>query len=123
MSRAAEPSDRRSTQPSSAGAKPPTVGGAFPAQPDRVIGARQPALRNAVAWVQIGPMRGDLEPAVLRGDQDVFVCLGCGQRAGRIPVDEIIFEHIFNIRSWAAIPRPIRRTAANGQLHVDPDNT
>jgi hypothetical protein len=97
--------------------------GAVPAQPDWVFGARDSALGQGVAGMQIGPMGGDLEPADLGGDHGVFVGLGGGQRAGRIQLDEIIFEHTFNIEPWAAALWPIRRTAANGQHHVDPDNT
>jgi hypothetical protein len=68
-------------------------------------------------------MSRNLKPADLRGDQDVFVGLGGGQGAGRIQLHQIIFEHIFNIRSGGATPGPIRHTTANRQHHVDPDNT
>ena len=65
----------------------------------------------------------DVQPADLGGDQGVFVGLGRGEGVRRIQLHQIIFEHTFNIRSWAAIPGPIRHTTANGQHLTDPDNT
>jgi hypothetical protein len=70
--------------------------GADPAQPDRAFGAREPALRNGAAGVQVGPMPSDLESAGFGGDQSVFVGLRGSQGCGRIQLDQIIiFEHIF----------------------------
>jgi hypothetical protein len=61
-----------------------------------VFGAGQPALRNGVAGVQVGPMPSDLESAGFGGDQGVFVGLRGSQGCGRIQLDQIIiFEHIF----------------------------
>jgi hypothetical protein len=58
-----------------------------------MLGPRQPAVRNAFAGVQVGPMSSDLEPPDLSGDQGVFVGLRCGQGAGRIQLHQIIIEH------------------------------
>jgi hypothetical protein len=71
--------------------------GAVPAQPDRVFGAGQPTLHDRLAGMQVSPMRRDLQPADLRGDQGVFVGLSGGERAGAIQPHQIIFEHTFNI--------------------------
>jgi hypothetical protein len=74
-----------------------------------VFGAGQPTLRYGVAGMQVGPMRSDLESADLGGDQGVFVGLGCSQGFGGIQLDQIIFEHAFNIWLEADILRPFRR--------------
>jgi hypothetical protein len=68
-------------------------------------------------------MARDLETAGLGRDQNVFVALGCGQRPGRIQLHQILFEHIFNIRPCPHSPSPVWRVIANGQHHIDPDNT
>jgi hypothetical protein len=52
-----------------------------------------PAHRDGVAVVQVGPMRGELQPADFGGDQGVFVGLSGSQSAGRIQLHQIIFEH------------------------------
>jgi hypothetical protein len=70
---------------------------ALPAQPDRVFGARQPTLSDRFAGMQVRPVRRDLQPTDLRGDQGVFVSLRGSQGAGRVQLNEIIFEHTFNI--------------------------
>jgi hypothetical protein len=80
-------------------------GGAVPAQLDRVFGAGQPTLHHGVAGMQVGPMGGDLESADLGGDQGVFVGLGCSQGGCGIQLDQIIFEHAFNIWLKADILR------------------
>ena len=72
-------------------------GGAVPAQPDQMLGAGQPALHHRVAGLQVGPVGGELQPSGFGGDQGVFVGLGCGQSLGGIQLDQIIFEHAFNI--------------------------
>ena len=81
MSRDADPSGMRRTQPSSAAAKSATVGGALPAEPGRVLGAGNAALCDGVAGVEVGPMRRNVEAAGFSGDQGVFVGLGGGQSA------------------------------------------
>jgi hypothetical protein len=53
----------------------------------------------------------------------VFVGLGGGQGAGRIQLDQIIFEHTFNIKGRADIDSTIRHSATDGQHLTDPDNT
>jgi hypothetical protein len=69
-------------------------GGAVPTQPDRMLTARQPTLRNSVAGMEVGPMSGDLEPPGFGGDQGVFVRLSSGQGAGRIQLHQlIIIQH------------------------------
>jgi hypothetical protein len=73
--------------------------------------------------MQIRPVRRDLQTSGLGDDQSVFVGLSGGERASRVQLHQIIIEHTFNIRSWAASPRPIRRATGNGQHDVDPDNT
>ena len=88
-----------------------------------MFGAGQPALGNSGAGMQVCPMRSDLEPAGFGGDQGVFVSFGGGQRLGRIQLDQIIFEHAFNIWLKADNRLPIRHATANGQHHTDPDNT
>ena len=72
-------------------------GGAVPAQPDRMFGAGQPTVGDGVAGVQVGPVGGELQPSGFGGDQGVFVGLGCGQSVGGIQLDQIVFEHAFNI--------------------------
>jgi hypothetical protein len=67
--------------------------GAVPAQPDRVFGAGQPTLHDRLAKMQVSPMRRDLQPADLGGDQGGFVGLSGGERAGAIQPHQIIFEH------------------------------
>jgi hypothetical protein len=47
--------------------------------------------------MQISPMRSDVKAAGFGGDQGVFVGLRGSQRLRRIPPDQIIFEHTFNI--------------------------
>ena len=105
------------------GGEIPYCRGALPAQLDGVFSTGQPAVHHPLAGMQVGPMRGNLEPADLGGDQGVFVGLRSSQGASRIQLHQISFEHTFNIRSWSATPAPIRRVTANGQHHVDPDNT
>jgi hypothetical protein len=61
----------------------------------------QPTLGYTVAGVQIGPMGSNLQPSGLGGDEGVFVGLRGSQRAGRIQLHQIIFEHTFNIRRTA----------------------
>ena len=78
ISRDAEPSDMRSTQPSSAGAKSATVGVAVPAQLDGAFATGQPAFSDGVSGMDVGPMRGDVESSGFGGDQGVFVGLGGG---------------------------------------------
>ena len=93
----------RSTQPSSAAAKSPTVG--VPSPPSRtgcsVPGSR--LWRDRFAGVQVGPMCCDLQPPGFGGDQGVFVGLRRGEGAGGIQLDQIIFEHTFNI--WVEADR------------------
>jgi hypothetical protein len=73
-----------------------------------VFGAGQPALRNGVAGVQVGPMPSDAEAAGFGGDQGVFVGLRRGQGLRRIQLDQIIiFEHAFNIRLNTDTPQRI----------------
>jgi hypothetical protein len=96
--------------------------GALPTQPDRVFGAREPALHNSLTSVQVGPMRSDLQPTDLRGDQDAFVGLGRGEGADRIQLHQIIFEHIYQYRARSRPSPTIRRATANGQHLTDPDN-
>jgi hypothetical protein len=43
--------------------------------------------------MEVGPMRRDLEAPGFGADQGVFVGLGGSQGAGRVQLDEIIFEH------------------------------
>jgi hypothetical protein len=51
-------------------------------------------------------MRRDLEAPGFGADQGVFVGLGGSQGAGRVQLDEIIFEHAFNIwRGTDILPR------------------
>ena len=59
MSRQAAPSEMRSTQPSSAGAKSPTVGVPSPPNWTGSFDAGQPALGDGVAGMQVGPMCSD----------------------------------------------------------------
>jgi hypothetical protein len=63
--------------------------------------------------MQIRPMGGDLESADFGGDQGVFVGLGGGQGLPGIQLHQIIFEHTFNIRLKADIPRTIRHAETN----------
>jgi hypothetical protein len=99
-------------------------GGAVPAQPDRVFGAGQLALRNRVAGVQVGPMPSDVEAAGFGGDQGVFVGLRRGQGCGRIQLDQIIiFEHALNILVDSDTPHRSEHVATNGQHLTDADNT
>jgi hypothetical protein len=97
--------------------------GAVPTQPHRVLGARQPTLRDRLAGMQIRPMRRDLQTAGFGGDQGVFVSLRRGQRAGRVQLDQLIIEHAFNIRLSADTHRRLGRATANGQHLTDLDNT
>jgi hypothetical protein len=99
--------------------------GAVPAQPDRVFGAGQPTLHDRLAGMQVSPMRRDLQPADLRGDQGVFVGLSGGERAGAIQPHQIIFEHTFNIWLCADTHRRLRArhmqrtTPRRSGQHVD----
>jgi hypothetical protein len=68
-------------------------------------------------------VRRDLQTSGFGGDQGVFVGLGCGEGAGGIQLDEIIFEHTCNIWLSADTHRRLRRATANGQHLTDPDNT
>ncbi len=88
-----------------------------------MFGAGQPTHGDGVAGVQVGPVAGDVESAGFGGDQVVFVGLSSGQGAGLIQLHQIIFEHTFNIRPRDDSLTAIRRHVANGQHHVDPDNT
>ena len=104
--------------------------GAGPAQPNWVFSAGQPALRDSLTRVQVGPMRRDLQPPSFGDDQGVFVGLRSSEGACRIQLSQLIFEHAFNIRLGAASPTAIRRVTANrqhlnrsGQHPSDPDNT
>ena len=123
MSRQAAPSEMCSTQPSSAGAKPATVGVPLPAQPDRVFDTGQPALRDGVSGMQVGPMGSDAEAAGFGGDQGVFVSLRSSQGCGPIQLHQIIFEHAFNITGEADTPPAIQRVASDGQHPPHSDNT
>jgi hypothetical protein len=67
--------------------------GALPAQPDRVFDTGQPALRDGVPGMQVGPMGSDAEAAGFGGDQGVFVSLRGSQGCGPIQLQQIIFEH------------------------------
>jgi hypothetical protein len=55
-----------------------------------------------------------LQPSGFGGDQGVFVGLGCGQSLGGIQLDQIIFEHAFNIWREADRLPTFRRAVANG---------
>jgi len=55
-----------------------------------MFGAGDTTLRESVAGMQIGPVRGNLQPTSLGGDQGVFVRHRGGQGAGRIQLGEII---------------------------------
>ena len=68
-------------------------------------------------------MRRNVEAAGFSGDQGVFVGLGGGQRACRVQLGEIIFEHAFNILLGTDIPRRLDTAATNGQHLADSDNT
>jgi hypothetical protein len=73
--------------------------------------------------MQVGPVCSDLESAGFGGGQGVFVGLGGGQGAGRIQLDQIIFEHTFNIKGGPDTFSTVRYSAANGQHLTDRDNT
>src|SRR4249919_1160877 len=85
--------------------------GAVPAQADRPLDAGQPALGDSIARMQIGPMRSDLQAPGLGGDHGVFVRLSRCQRGSGIQLDQVTFEHTFNIWSAPHILRAIRHAA------------
>jgi hypothetical protein len=67
-----------------------------------VFGAGQPAFRNRIPGVEIGPVGGDVEAAGLGGDQGVFVGLRGSQGLRGIQLHQtVIFEHVFNIEERA----------------------
>jgi hypothetical protein len=68
-------------------------------------------------------MRRDLQTSGFGDDQSVFVGLSGGEGAGRIQLNQLIFEHAFNILQGADTHRRLWRATTNGQHHVDPDNT
>jgi hypothetical protein len=53
----------------------------------------------------------------------VFVSLGGGEGASRIQLEQIIFEHAFNIWLSGDTHRQLERVTINGQHLTDPDNT
>jgi hypothetical protein len=77
ISRDAEPSEMRSTQPSSAGQNP-RRSGCRPRQLTGSFAPGQPTLRDGVVGMDVGPVCGDVESSGFGGDQGVFVGLGCG---------------------------------------------
>ena len=88
-----------------------------------MFGARDAALCDRVAGMQVGPMGRDMEPAGFGTDQGVFVGLGRRQGAGGIQLGQFIFEHAFNIWIGADTPQRLGVSQSNGQHQIDPDNT
>jgi hypothetical protein len=80
-------------------------------------------LGDGLTGMQVGPMRGDLQPPGLSGDHGVFVGLRGRQGAGGVQLDQIIIEHPFNIRLKADIDPALQRAAINRQHHTNTDNT
>ena len=68
-------------------------------------------------------MRRNVEAAGFGGDQGVFVVLCGGQRACRVELAEVIFEHAFNIWLATDIPARFGSPRSNGQHLADSDNT
>jgi hypothetical protein len=96
-------------------------GGAVPAQPDRMLGAGQPTVGDGVAGLQVGPVGGELQPSGFGGDQGVFVGLGCSESGGGIQLDQIIFEHAFNI--WLESDTFLRFSASRPTDNTSPIQT
>jgi hypothetical protein len=98
--RDADPSDIRNTQPNSAGAWSATVGcRPRPIAPD----AAHPVTvcGDGLAGVQVGPVRGKLQPADFGGDQGVFVSLRGSQRGGGVQLHQIlVIETRFQYMTW-----------------------
>jgi hypothetical protein len=94
-----------------------------PSPPSR-MGCWVPGMR---LWVRASPgcrsAQCDVEAAGFSSDQGVFVMLCGGQRACRVQLAEIIFEHAFNIRLGTDIPRKLDTAATNRQHQMNPDNT
>jgi hypothetical protein len=92
--------------------------GAFSAQPHRMLCTLDPARRDRLPGMQIGPMRGQVQAADLGRGEGAFVRLGGGQGAGRIQLHQIVFEHAFNIWPTADNPRQLDTPPSNGQHHA-----
>ena len=71
--------------------------------------------------MQIGPVRSDLQAPGLGGDQGVFVRLSRSQRASGIQLDQVAFEHTFNLSAHARhFFAPFDTRQANGQHQAKP---